>query len=170
MSESTLTREVPKTSNRLRGRTPEAKFWAHTEKSDGCWNWTGGLTPQGYGCFWLGRHRVFLAHRFSYELHYGLFDYGLFICHRCDNRRCVRPDHLFAGTAADNNADRDQKGRGAVLRGAANGSSRLTEASVRDLRKAHAGGETIHSLSRRLGVSRPTIRRALDRETWRWLE
>jgi hypothetical protein len=86
------------------------RFWSKVVKSDGCWEWTA-CTNTGYGIFALRRNgkRQILAHRFSYELANGPISDGLYICHRCDNPLCIRPDHLFAGTQADNMRDQSEK-------------------------------------------------------------
>lgn len=99
------------------GTPSEDRFWAKVDKSGDCWVWTASVFRErlGYGKFQTGSNRgesrVAYAHRVSWELHFGPIPNGLFVCHHCDNPPCVRPDHLFLGTAADNVRDMDRKGR-----------------------------------------------------------
>lgn len=92
-------------------RTTEERFWSHVDKSDsGCWQWRELVRGLKYGRFRVG-NTIWRAHRFSYQLAFGPIPNGLFVCHRCDNARCVRPDHLFLGTHTDNMRDAQAKGR-----------------------------------------------------------
>ena len=75
---------------------------------EGCWEWFGAISNRGYGHF--GTPTI-SAHRFSYEYFIGPIPIGLHVLHRCDNRRCQEPRHLFTGTQSDNNQDMASKGR-----------------------------------------------------------
>jgi hypothetical protein len=93
--------------------TVEQRFWARVRKSDGCWEWTGACFKcGGYGQFTIEHGQQVRAHRHSWELHNGPIPKGLWVLHRCDNPKCVRPDHLFLGTCTDNARDMMAKGRG----------------------------------------------------------
>lgn len=90
------------------------RFWNRVIKTKSCWLWDGGLDQRGYGFFaqTLGEERQTLrAHRVSYYLKNGPIPEGMFVCHTCDVPRCVNPDHLFLGTATENNQDKIAKGR-----------------------------------------------------------
>lgn len=152
-------------------RSPEfaARVLALVGRSaaDGCWHWLGARFSSGYGRVnWRGadrRQTATSAHRVVWSLLYGEPSPDLEICHKCDNRLCCNPAHLFLGTPKDNGADRARKGRSARLRGTANGFCKLTESDVIAIRRSTLGHR---SIARLYGVSERNIRLIRSREAW----
>jgi hypothetical protein len=144
------------------------QFWARVNKTETCWLWTGATLPFGHGH--LGR-RVdgvnvdHLAHRFAWEATYGPIPSDACVLHRCDVPACVRPDHLFIGSKADNNQDRTSKGRGHI--GERHPSAKLTADKVRQLRELYAKGLTQRALADRFGVSQIVVSRIVRRVAWK---
>ena len=143
-----------------------------------CIEWQGWVGQGGYGQAYIAigpnRARFMVrAHRMAWIAEYGSIPDGLLVCHHCDNRRCVNPEHLFLGTHKDNTADMDAKGRGVRPRlpGESNPSSKLTEAAVRDIRQQYAaGGISQSQLAAVYGVTQPLIGYVVRREAWAWLD
>lgn len=160
----------------------------------GCHLWIASLTRKGYGNLRIGRD-TFMAHRVAYMLHCGPIPEGMCVCHRCDVRNCVRPDHLFLGTNEDNVADRVAKGRTAkgdkhgantkpelhcrgdrhptrtrpeeVLRiGEDNPHHKITENDVREIRARYAAGETQTALAKEFGVSSMNVSNICRFKKW----
>lgn len=135
-------------------------FESNYKKTSGCWIWEGNLNRGGYGK--IGT--TGLAHRRAYQYTYGKIPYGKQVCHKCDNRKCVNPDHLFLGSIGDNMKDKTFKDRQA--KGSQIGSSKLTENEVREIRKRRELGETYESLSQAFDVDWYTIRSIIKRKSW----
>lgn len=146
--------------------TWEDRLWAKITKSDDCWEWTAGRMGRGYGAIKHGG-RMRSAHRVMWELANGPIPKGLFVLHRCDNPLCVRPDHLFLGTQADNMRDCAVKGR--TSRNERHGRSKLLPDQVREIRARQSNGETHASIASRFGVSEGCIDRIINGKNWRYL-
>ena len=137
------------------------RFNAKVEKSpSGCHEWVGCVMPNGYGQIsHLGKTAY--AHRIAWELANGPTD-GLFVLHRCDNRKCVNPDHLFLGTFDENMADMVDKKRQA--HGTRNGHAKLTVDQVKRIRAATGKQKEI---AREYGVTRPLVSMIRANRIWR---
>lgn len=147
--------------------SPAAKFKARTRRSkSGCWRWTGAVLNSGYGKFWeRGRH--LLAHRFAYQQANGKLPAGKLVLHRCDNKLCVRPDHLFLGTYQDNSDDMVRKGRHLKnhVRGEDSPKAILNESQVRRI-KALCGKLPQRTIARRFGVTQTSVSRIHTGANW----
>src|SRR5262245_10555438 len=91
-------------SQAARRSDPAQVLWSRADMSGDCWIWTGPTTPNGYGRTSFGGRKEY-AHRAAWILIYGSIPENMLVCHICDNRLCIRPDHLFLGTNDDNNKD-----------------------------------------------------------------
>jgi hypothetical protein len=174
------------------------RFWSKVQKTDGCWLWLGRPDKDGYGKLRVGGVAT-RAHRYSYALHVGPIPSGLMVCHHCDNPGCVRPDHLFLGTALDNASDAASKGRTALgdrnasrkhperrprgerhhwqtrpetrLRGERNGRAKLTPDDVHTIRALWSAGKANRAeLARRYGVTHTLISNIVAGRLWKHLE
>jgi hypothetical protein len=157
---------------RIYRRTPpEQRFWQKVSKGgpDECWNWTAAVNKYGYGHFGFSAAvGMIRAHRYAFELTNGEIPHGAIVRHRCDNRLCVNPAHLELGTAADNVADMMARGRqrNRPLKGAENGSAKLSPETVLEIRRRLANGATDRGLARDIGVGKSTVRRIRTGQSW----
>lgn len=123
----------------------------------GCWEWQLSTGAYGYGvCF--RNKRCWRAHRLAYTTFIGPIQDNLLICHKCDNRRCVNPDHLFLGTAHDNMQDMILKGRARVPTGDRHVASKLTDYQCSEVVRLNGTGQYSHrQLATMFGVCQATI-------------
>lgn len=143
-----------------------SRFWSRVAVSDGCWLWLGAVTSGGYGRVGY-KNRHFQAHRVAYVLAHGAIPPGLNVCHVCDVRRCVRREHLFLGTQADNVADMVRKGRNQRDAGDVAHHRKLTNRQVNEIRRRYADGRvTQHALAEEYGVHQTNISLIIRGHSW----
>jgi hypothetical protein len=147
---------------------PEERFWRFVDRHgvDDCWNWTGSKEGGGYGQLSSGEGGSPLrSHRLSWEIAHGPIPDGQYVLHRCDNRACCNPAHLFLGTAADNTADMMSKGRAKV--GESHPDAKVTAADVLAIRDRAAAGDSSNAIARDMPLSRQAVRDIVARRTWK---
>ena len=158
--------------------TLEERFWRHVVRgatSEDCWSWDKAETGNGYGLLSApgASGTPLLAHRVSWEIHFGSVPSGQEVLHRCDNRSCCRPECLFLGTQAENLADMRDKGRDSpppLKAGEDHGQALLTNAQAAEIRARYTGsygerivlareyGVGVHVIKGVVSAARPTYR------------
>jgi len=134
------------------------RFWSKVDRRDekDCWEWASTIDAGGYGRFHHQRHGL-KAHRVAYTLVNGRIPGGLIVCHACDNRRCVNPDHLFLGTPRENSVDASRKNRR---------TTKLTPDDIRTIRERKRNGETHRSIAAAFGIGHGVVGQIVRREIW----
>lgn len=154
----------------VRGSLAE-RFWSKVNigAANECWEWQASLDTRGYGNLGVakpdgsGRFLTQRAHRIAWEITHGALPAGMLVCHRCDNRKCVNPAHLFLGDHKDNTRDCVAKGRLSNRKGVNNVRAKLTDECVKVIRSLDAPTATLSLL---FGVSKSTILSVKSGTTW----
>lgn len=139
------------------------RFWKHVciKGPDECWEWTSKSERPTFS-FSGGNGS---AARFSFLIHTGIWPGRLYVCHSCDNKRCINPSHLWLGTHKDNQRDAAKKGR--MARGEDQGSAKLTENDIREIRTKRAAGTKRRQLAKDYRVDETTIDNIVKRKSWK---
>ena len=152
----------------------DARLYGNIKKNElsGCWEWQGSTNRFGYGRIIIGSRkdgtrRTVSTHRLSYMLNNGAIPDGMEVCHKCDNRRCINPGHLFIGTRQDNVDDREAKGRNKPSAGEKNGRAKLTKADVLEIIEKREQGLSLQRIANEYGVCKATVRDVINGKHWR---
>lgn len=151
---------------RLRKADIERLMAKIVKAPNGCWEWTGYIGTSGYGSFLL-HGRNYNAHRAMWiTIHGEEPPPEIKVCHTCDNRICVNPDHLFLGTPQDNSDDMVSKRRQPL--GTRNGRAKLTDDAVRAIRRRYNEGDcSIRDLASEYNATKSMIHDVVSGRTWR---
>lgn len=141
------------------------RFWVRVLKhpDDGCWEWIGSRDTLGYGVLRIKKKNV-RAHRLSLELSGVSIPQGMLVCHKCDQPKCVKPDHLVIGTQKDNMADAARKMR--LPHSEGHSGTTLLSNDVVAIRTSYASGESSVSIAARYKISKQEVWRIAHGDRW----
>ncbi len=162
MATPTYTRETFDARLNKDGPIPSHAPWLGN-----CWIWRGNKGSHGYGSTSF-KNKAESVHRISFQLFFRPLEKGEWVLHKCDNRGCCRPDHLFVGDREANLRDMIAKGRHKGAVGIRNGSAKLTPELVREIREKYRTRVGTHEqLAGQYNVSRETIQGVTSRRYWK---
>lgn len=147
------------------------RFWSKVAKGNSaeCWDWIGNLYKDGYGQVMINKTSR-RAHRISYELTVGPIPAGMVIMHKCDNRKCVNPNHLCLGTQKENIHDMIAKGRKAPIyrQGSLNGRATIAEDDIRYIRAVAVKGRggNVQMLAEKYSITTTQVLSILSKKSW----
>ena len=147
----------------------ERIFLSKIKKTDSCWEWDGTKNKSGYGTIHCRKlkQRCNLAHRFSWQFHNGEIPYDLCVLHKCDNRGCVNPSHLFLGTQADNIKDMMEKKRDRHPAKEKHHIAKINGEIVKQMKIMRSNGAIYKDIGEAFGIHLATARSAIIGKTWR---
>lgn len=146
----------------------ELRFFKHTRKTPSCWVWTASTNQWGYGRLGYGRRnnpKKIAAHRLSWSIHNGTIPEGKLVLHKCDNRKCVNPKHLYLGTSQDNSNDMVRKKR--HMFGESHNRAKLTIEQVKEIRELCHSGIRQVDIGNAYGISQFAVSLINRRINWR---
>ncbi len=156
----------------MRPKPTASTFWARVCKGPGCWYWQGPLHETGYGNAAVDGVRG--SHRIAWTLTNGDIPKNLCVLHRCDNRVCVNPEHLFLGTKKDNFQDMVSKGRAPLQKrpeqGALHRQAKMSEETARSIFVLRAQGLLQREIADVVGMSRGLVSGVLNGHFWKCLD
>ena len=166
------------------------RFWEFVNKNcpppihlphlGNCWERDNYLEGDGYSRIYVNP-KIIKAHRFSWILHFGEIKNGLCVLHKCDNRKCINPSHLFLGTSGENNKNAALKGRSKTvnpenhwtkrgtekIQGSNHGRAKLDEEKVLEIRKLADNGKRLKEIAVQYGICKHSVFLIFKRRTWR---
>jgi hypothetical protein len=151
-------------------KTPEEYIKAKTTiDKNGCWLWNGYVKKDGYA---YSKYRGIQkkAHAFSYQTFKGVIPKGMFVCHTCDVRHCINPKHLWIGTAKDNSIDCVKKGRDNPPQGEKNGTSKLKDKDILNIRKEFKNGMQQKEIAKQHNISKTNVCVICNKKTWKHIK
>lgn len=163
-----------------KNRTPTERFAFFTNKNGPipvhntdlgqCWEWLGDFSDDGYGKFKFNK-KTWRSNRFAYYLHFRIIDESLLVCHKCHNKKCVNPSHLYQGTVKDNSRDSKIDKIGDTS-GTKNPKCKLSEEDVLFIRNNYHRNDEVFGvtpLAKRFSVTQSCIRSIVTGKTWKTL-
>lgn len=146
-----------------------SRFWSWVEirGKDECWPWQGYIHKRGYGRFQRAHGEPWQAHRAAWIATFGPIPFGKLVCHKCDNRPCCNPKHLFLGTSKENTLDMVRKGRAPKSSKPGQIPRKLTWEKVREIRKKRKDGVMIKTLAVEYKVDYTMIQNIIHQRNWK---